>query len=331
MGKKLNRKGLFLVWGPPRGSHRSQFLAQELGIEIEHVYVTQKRGRWSALVKYPLQTIKTLLVLARHRPRVIFIQDPPVFAILIVYLWGIVARTKYVIDSHTDALLAPWWAWSLPTHSFLSRRAITTIVTNDHLRQMVASWGAHAFVLTDVPVIAPERQQVYLDEDTFNVVVISTASYDEPVAQVLQAATQLSSVRFHVTGNYKERQNIVESAPDNVQFMGYLPDAKFYGLIEAAHAVMCLTTENHTIQSGAGEALWQGKPIITSDWPLLQEYFSQGTIHVDNTADSIYRAIITMRDEYPAFEDGIRVLQKERQHEWEDKVNNLMLRVEQAF
>ncbi len=327
---KLGIKALFLIWGFPQGTRRSQFMAQGLGMDVACVYVTRRQGKFYALLKYPIQAIKTLAILVRRRPQVVFVQNPPIFATLLVYLWGLITGTKYIIDSHTDALLASWWAWSLPLHRFLSRRAITTIVTNDYLQQMVTSWSAPAFILTDVPVFFSERRRIHLDEKSFNIVIISTASYDEPIDQVFEAARKLSDISFHITGNYRARQDIVKIAPGNVRFTGYVPDDEFYGLLGAAQAVMCLTTEDHTIQSGASEALWLGKPIITSDWPLLCKYFNKGTIHVDNTAESICQAIMTVRENLSVFETGILALQAERRDEWHQKAKVLIHQIQQA-
>jgi hypothetical protein len=110
-----------------------------------------------------------------------------------------------------------------------------------------------------------------------------------------------------------------------------VPDEEFYGLLEVVQVVMCLTTEDHTYQSGASEALWLGKPIITSDWPLLRGYFDKGTIHIDNTAESIRRAVLAMKRCLPAYEAEIRALQIERQHEWLEKAQALLHLVEQAM
>jgi glycosyltransferase involved in cell wall biosynthesis len=328
----LGVRALFLVWGYPHGSHRSQLMAQELGMDLAHVYITAKKGKLYSLLKYLFQAIKTPVVLARHRPRIVFVQNPPILAALVVYFWGLISGARYIIDSHTDALLAPWWAWSLPLHRFLSCRAVTTLVTNEHLREMVADWGASTFILEDPPATFPERCEVNLDSCTFNIAVVTTASYDEPITQVLDAAMTLPDVEFHVTGNYQSSwgQAIIQKAPANVHFTGYMPDQQFYGLLEAAQAVMSLTTEDHTIQSGASEALWLGKPIITSDWPLLREYFSQGTVHVDNSASSIRRAVTTIRDNLPAFEANILSLQEQRRDEWWQKANALTRCIQRA-
>ena len=319
-------RALFLVWEAPRGAHRSEFLARQLGMDIRHVYVTTRKGRAIAVLKYAIQMLMTLALLMWHRYRLVFVQNPPIFAVLAVYLYCLLTGARHVIDSHTDALLAPFWKWSIPLHRFLSRRAIATIVTNDHLGQLVTSWGSNAFVLRDVPVVLPPGVKTELADDTFHVVIVGTYSYDEPIEQMVAVARRMPGVTFHLTGStdISSQKGVPSSVPPNLRITGYLPDEEFYGLIEAAHVVVSLTTENHTFQSGASEALWLGRPIITSDWPLLRAYFDKGTIHVDNTAETICEAITLIRSELPAYEANIRALQEERLAEWRGKSRELV-------
>jgi glycosyltransferase involved in cell wall biosynthesis len=275
----------------------------------------------------------TLALLGRHRYQLIFVQNPPVFAALSVYVYSLFASAWFVIDSHTQSLLAWFWRWTLPLHRFLSRRAITTMVTNDYLQQMIASWKAPALVLRDVPSASSERRQIHLHEAALHVAVVSSASDDEPLDQVLAAARTLPDVAFFVTGkcDTKSLRDAVERAPTNVHFTGYLPDEAYYGLLDTVQVVICLTTEDHTHQSGASDALWMGKPIITSDWPLLRRYFDKGTIHTDNTAASIRQALLAMEHSLPAYQAEICALQKEREKEWLEKAQALVHLVQQAI
>ena len=68
---ELGIKTLFLIWGFPKGSHRSELMAQALGMDVERIYVLSKQGVFSALLKYPILAIKTLIILARQRPQVV--------------------------------------------------------------------------------------------------------------------------------------------------------------------------------------------------------------------------------------------------------------------
>jgi glycosyltransferase involved in cell wall biosynthesis len=308
-------------------------MGEQLGIDVESIYITSKQGQFIAPFKYFFQTLMTIVFLIRHRYQLVFVQDPPIFAVLPVYVYGLFSKTRFIIDSHTDALQAPFWKWTLPLHRFLEYRAITTIVTNDSLREMIEGWGAHGFTLADPPAHFDIPEPMTLLDSALNVVMVSTADYDEPVKEVLQVARDLQDVNFYITGDFTRslyHQGLVESAPDNVHFTGYLRE-NYFALLDAADVVMCLSTEDNTFLSGDNEALWLGKPIITSDWPLLQEYFNKGTIHVDNTVDSIYRAVATMRDNLSQFEADIRELQKVRRREWWKKANDLIHLIQEAM
>ncbi len=330
---QLGIKTAFLIWGAPQGSHRSELMGEQLGTDVKYIYITSKRGRSVAPIKYFFQMLMTFVFLIRQRYQLIFVQDPPIFAVLPVYIYSLFSKTRFIVDSHTDALQASFWKWTLPLHRFLEHQAITTIVTNDNLREMVESWGAHGFTLADPPAHFDVPEPMMLTNSVLNVVMVSTADYDEPIKEVLQVARDLQNIHFYITGDFTRssyHQSLVESAPDNVHFTGYLRE-NYYALLDAADVIMCLSTEDNTFLSGANEALWLGKPIVTSDWPLLQEYFNRGTIHVDNTVDSIYHAIVTMANDLSQFEADIRVLQKVRRQEWWEKANDLVDLIREAM
>ena len=115
-----------------------------------------------------------------------------------------------------------------------------------------------------------------------------------------------------------------------MHFTGFIPFEDYYGLLAAAHAVMVLTTENHTLQWGACEAVSLGRPIITSDWLFLKSYFDKGTIHVDNSVEDICRGVTQMRHEWERFSREVKELREERKLEWARKHDELMAMIQQA-
>lgn len=320
----LTEKSLFLVWGPPSHGPRSQVFARELGIdELHFIYSTTRRGLLAAPIKYSYQAIKTLALLFRRRPEIVFVQSPPSFAVLFVYLYCALTNGRFIVDAHSDALQAPYWTRPQWLYRFLARQAVTTIVTNEHFQQMIQDWGGHAFILRDIPTSFP-RAGSYPVQGTFNVTVVNTFASDEPLSEVFAAAAELDDVDFYVTGK-KSRADaqILQQAPDNVHFTDFLPAESYYALLHQSQAVMCLTTRNHTMQRGACEALALGKPIITSDWPLLQQYFHNGTVHVDNTAVGIRAGVLEMKEAYGRYQTGIKQLQTAQQQEWHTKITLL--------
>jgi len=331
--KRLGIRALFLIWGAPQGSHRSEFMGEQLGMDVRYIYSTRRRGKFIAPFKYFLQAIMTFVFLLSHRYQLVFVQDPPIFAVLPVYVYSLFSGTRFVIDSHTDALQAPFWEWTLPLHRFLEHRAITTIVTNDQLREMIEGWGARGFTLEDPPAHFSISEPTVLPDSTLNVVVVSTADYDEPISEIVDAARQLQGVDFHITGDFGRsayHQSFIESAPGNVHFTGYLRDG-YFALLVAADVIMCLTTEDNTFLSGDNEALWLGKPLITSDWHILRRYFHKGTVYVDNSAEQIRQGVLDVRERLGVYQEEMRELREERRRNWWGRVDQLLSLIQQEM
>lgn len=328
----LSEQALFLVWGPPSHGPRSQVFARKLGIDALHfVHATKRRGLLAAPFKYSYQAIKTLWLLFRQRPKIVFVQSPPSFAVFFVYLYCALMNGRFVVDAHSDAMQAPYWTRPQWLYRFLARQAVTTIVTNEHFQEQINSWGGHAFVLRDIPTTFP-KSGAYPFNGAFNVVVVNTFAEDEPLAEVLAAAAELEGVHFYVTGKKRsDGQPIPGPVPANVHFTGFLPNEEYYAMLDGCQAVMCLTTRNHTMQRGACEALSLGKPIITSDWSLLRTYFNKGTVHVDNTTLGIGQGVQEMMSEYGRYQSGIKQLQTEQQQEWHSKVTLLTELIQQSL
>ena len=66
------------------------------------------------------------------------------------------------------------------------------------------------------------------------------------------------------------------------------------------------------MQRGGYEAVSLGKPLITSHWPLLREVFSRGTVHVDNSTESIIAAVRQIQEQPETFRREIAVLRRTR-------------------
>lgn len=311
----LVERSVFLAWGPPAYTMRSRLLAARLGLEVEHIFSTRRRGLLAAPVKYPYQLVVTVSCLLRKRPRVVFVQHPPSIAVMVVALYALVARADYVVDAHSDAFLSRYWSRPEWLQRLLSRRALATIVTNDHFAGIVRARGGRACIIRN---IAGEFDHgPYPLGPEFNVAVVATFAPDEPIGELFAAAERLPDVRFRVTGDpRRENALIPRTIPDNVELTGYLSSADYYGLLHESDAVMTLTIRDHTMQRGACEAVSLGTPVITSRWPLLTDYFCKGTVHVDNTADGIAAGVVQMRANSERYREEILELRDDTVKEW---------------
>ncbi len=327
-----NKQAVFLVWGPPSHGPRSRVFARALGIDALHfIYSTTRRGLLTAPFKYAYQAVQTLRLLLRKRPRIVFVQSPPSFAVLFVYLYCRLSGARYVVDAHSAAFQLAFWTRPRWLYSLLARCAIVTIVTSEYYQQMINDLGGQALVVRDIPTTF-QRAETYPLNGGFNVMVVNTFAVDEPLGQVLAAAANLNDVQFYITGREsRANPDVLAKAPSNVHFTDFLPDASYYALMDASHAVMCLTTRDYTMQRGACEALSLGKPIITSDFPILREYFREGAVHVPNTREGIRQGVLEVKEHHALYQAGIRQMQIAQRQEWQRKIGALTDLIQQSL
>ena len=315
---------LFLVWAAPSfGSGRSRLLAKELQIpSLVHLYSTRWKGARTAPFRYALHGMQTLRLLWQRRPRVVLVQSPPSFAVLFVALYCAMTDSRYMIDAHSDAFQRDIWTRPEWLYDRITRNAALTLVTDAFFRTMIEQKGGQVMVLRD-PVGSAPSAPIQLQEQ-FSVTVVNTFARDEPLEAVLEAAAGLPEVRFSITGK-RSRANpdLLRQASSNVVFTDFLPDEDYYQLLRSSHAVISLTTRDHTLQCGACEALSLERPIITSDWPLLREYFCSGTVHVDNTAVGIRNGIEALQREYSRYEAEVVELRQMRRQEFQQQKTEL--------
>ncbi len=329
--ESLGIRAMFLVWSHPQGSHRSQFIADYLGMPLQYVYFTKRRGALAALLKYPVQALLTIWVLIRHRPQLVFVQDPPIVGAFVVWFCSFILPLRFIIDSHTQRHCLVEYPFLLSTRRFLAGRALTNIVTNSFLETMVRTWDAAAIVMEDPPLPFADSIKAIPLDGIFNVVWVNVGALDEPRDIFFQAAEALPDITFYVTSNYdrnKELRLYKKHASANVVFTGHLPDHDYYQLLKSADVVLTLTTRDHALQQGACEAMWLGRPVITSDWAMLRAYFTHGALFVDNSVASLIDGLTEMQNQHPKYVETIQELIPLRRADWENQVRDLMTIIE---
>jgi glycosyltransferase involved in cell wall biosynthesis len=309
-------RAAFVVWSPRYKGTRSAWLAAELGMPAPLFFApTSRRGLRAAPLKYPRQAVATLAALVRRRPPVVFVQTPPSFATWTAALYATLFRAALVIDAHSDAFNRGYWTKPAWLNDGVLRRAAVTVVTARHWADRIESIGGRAVVVPAIPTELVVGDPPPLAP--FSVAVVTTWAPDEPVEAVLEAARLCPDATFYVTGRPRNPERFDGRMPPNVHLTGFLAEPTYNGLLAHAGAVMCLTTRDHTMQNGAAEALYLGTPIITSDWGVLREYFSRGTIHVDNSPAAIAAAVRRMMDDGERYRAEVRSLRDEIGARWE--------------
>lgn len=334
---------LFVTWAGH--ARRSTELGKRFSALPVFIFPGETRGLAATAWRYLRSFVATLRLFARERPTLVFVLNQPVFLVLAAYLYSHVRRCPYVIDHHSGAFNYRQAKWSLPLLRLLCRHASLSIVTNPHHAEILRGWGCRVRVIADVPFdFAMREEGPPLDEipaagsfrerrsDRSSVVMVSTFSRDEPLEAVLEAARRLPEVDFYVTGSLKRAdKRLLVRAPLNVTFTDFLPDRDYVALLRTSQAVLALTTRDHTLQRGAYEALSLGRPIITSDWPLLREVFCRGAVYTRNDARSIEGAIQSTLQREDQLASQVRDLRAERRNRFESlagELENLFQRAE---
>jgi glycosyltransferase involved in cell wall biosynthesis len=316
---------LFISWS--QNCSRSDSIAERLGGKSFMIYSPVWGSRYSTVVfKYLSQTIKTLKILFRYRPRTVLVMTPPVIACVPVWLYAKLTGAQYGIDAHSGAFLDRRWTSTLFVHQFFSYHSVVTMVTSPFLSEIVQRCRGNTIIVSDVPICFAEPRQIEL-KGMVNMTFISTFTRDEPLEAFLSAASQVPDVQFYVTGRLGDANSkTLKQAPENVTFTDFLNNSDYVGLLAASDAVICLTTEDHTMQRGAYEAVYLGKPVITSKFDILRMSFPKGTVHVENNSKDIAEGIREMRDNLDRYRREVEQLRSEKLERWrqvETELNGL--------
>ena len=281
------------------GHRRTESLCRRFGWTY-WVIETRSRG----LIRYLRLAPRTILRLARKRPRILVVQNPSLVLTALCVLLRPFFRYRLVADAHNEAV-QPFVFNSGPLlwiSRLCLRRADVTIVTNEALAQVVRAVGGTPFVLPDPLPVPPPGPAIDESHAGFRVVVISTFAADEPLEEIVSAASRLQGVaEFSITGNLRRlRQPLREQASANVNFTGFLAEAEYWTLLRTCDVVIDLTLKPDCLVCGAYEAVAVRKPLVLTDSEASRTWFGDAAIYVHNDADSIERALrdVTARLEY---------------------------------
>ena len=314
------RKRIWITWENHR---RTAELARLLpGVTL---YVIEMKG--PRCVRYACLMPRTLCVLFRCRPGLVFVQNPSVVLALLTVLISPVFRFRVVVDSHNEGL-KPFYSrhnWLLPFYRWIQKGADLTIVTNEQLAKEVAFNKGRPFVLEDpIPQLNPTAATPL--RGTYNIVFVCTFEKDEPYREVIESAHYLdASICIYITGRYQKAEaHVIGRSPGNVHFCGHLPEQEYVNLLHASDAVMDLTLMQDCLVCGAYEAVALEKPVILSDTFVLRNYFYKGAVFTRNNAQSISSSVKRTIQDRRRLGREVGELKKELKSQWKAKHQALL-------
>ena len=263
------RRAVFVSWVKHHG--RSEDLAAALGAECRFVAVGTLRNRRTTPFRYLWQAAATLGLLVRRRPRVLVVMAPPAPLVLMGLVWRALTGCRLVVDCHSGAVLGT------PPSARLARRADLVLVTLPELTSGFPRVVAVHSPPVDLPA-APRHDELVFPASWFP---------DEPIEELLAAASELPDLRFALTGRAPAGLN----PPSNVRLTGFLSREEFMSLLAGAPVVLALTTREDTMQQAAYEALAAARPVVASDTAALRGFLGEAARYAPPTAEGLAAAI----------------------------------------
>lgn len=313
--RRITKAPTWLAWEMQR---RSETLASFVKADFHPMIVNLARP-----LRYPILAARTLAILMRKRPKLVYVQNPSIVLSALVCLLRPLFGYKVVMDRHSNFYVesrsssSPKWRAFHALSRYSNRNADLTIVTNEPLKNVVAADGGRAYVLQDLlPDMTSSAEKPALQRPA--AVFICTYSADEPVDEVIKAASMTTSgAHVYITGRPKLNavtKDLLSSAGTGVTLTGFLSDADYKALIHSADLTVVLTSRENTLVCGAYESLACNKPVVLADTTALREYFTQGTVFCALSASAIARAIDESVQALPRLQEAAA-----KQKEWMTK------------
>jgi glycosyltransferase involved in cell wall biosynthesis len=237
-------------------------------------------------VQYCVQYARTLVLLWRERPSVVWVQlpQPPLLAAVIRHKRLFEPALRIVADCHNLMFVPPWSKW--PGVRKLLNRADFVIVHTAAVAEVVRRMGIFPSlvqVLRDRPAFFTEAKTQKSQYPT--VLFLASFDYEEPVEEVIQAARLATDLQFLITGDTRRATGLhdLSHTPANLVFLGYLDVDSLDFEIMQASIILCLTKKCDEQLSCVAEAVGAGKPMVLSNTPVLRAMVPKGGIFVDTS------------------------------------------------
>lgn len=313
---------LFIEWA--EYASRADSLANAINAKTVFIgKVNKHRNILISLFSYPSKIWSNIKVINKNKPRVVYITNTHWIIAALNLILSKIYKHKLIFDSHSCAFDHEFFKYPLFLSLYFAKLADLSIVTNENHLGLLEKNNAKAIIISDIPF----EDQLLTDKkinlsDKFNLLYICTFAPDEPYQEVIEAAKVSNNINIYITGKY-ERVDINPEDYPHVNFTGFLSNQDYKTFLNNVDGIMTLTTRSDTMQRAGSEAISVGKPLITSNTKMLNKYFYQGTVFVENNAESIRLGFEKMFENYSNLESEIKNLRDIRKNNFNTILESL--------
>jgi glycosyltransferase involved in cell wall biosynthesis len=292
------------------------------------------RKKYFRLLDYIVKGVATLNQLCQYRADVVWCQLPPLPVLLVafIYKWVINPHVRIVADCH-NAMIRPLWL-KIPFCRYLLAKADVNLVHNEDVLQKAIELDIepnNILVLEDRPAQLETNNKGQSTEFKSPWVLFpSSFSVDEPVEELVAAASFLQNVTFVLTGDPSRchRLHDIKKFPENIVLTGFLPVEELDKLLCRADAVLGLTKYDGIQLSACNEAVGARSPIVLSNTETLKKLFYKGAVFVNSEKpEAIANGIVTAIENRERLASEVSELRNERLKNWEEQAEKVARRL----
>jgi len=327
-------KKIFIVWG--REVELSKHLLKDLDVPLKQIYI-KKVGNLNLpiILRYVIQGGKTLFILFKNKPEVVVVQNPPIFAAVVTWIYCIVFKAKLAIDSHTAAFLDKKWVYFHWLFKFIAKRAVLNTCHNYKNLKILEKWGVKPAMVVQFynPVYNINKLGQTMDDKRIGkavkeallpIMMVNRFANDDDWQTVLKTAKITPEATFFITGGIsKNIKMIIKKAPDNVYFTGYLEHAEFMKLMWRCKVILAFTLRPDTILWSIREIMALRKPFVTTDSEVLRHYFREVALFTKSDPNELKEKILLASKSKLEIENKINDFLKKDRKRWAEEINKM--------
>ena len=283
-------------------SERTRYFAKLL--KLHDIGVKYSFKRVHPLLKsvfYIFALMKTLYILSKYKPQLLFIQVPPGLILLPAVFLKRIIRSILIVDTHTGFLVSYGVFGKLNNIFIKLLSSVDIIIAHNRVMNLLIKdiYSNTSYVITiyDYPyeISCNKYKSQIRDEVRRPLIVLfpSGGGRDEPLKQLVKTWIKEIPAEYailKITGRYKRRMVA------NIIFTGFLNKEKYYEELCNSDIILALTTREFTTLRALWEAIYAEKIPIYGFNKTLRIEFEDIGFYVNNVHEIITNILRLFRN-----------------------------------